>query len=492
MKAGVENAPARRDLRHLIPWAAALILFAICLRFLRILALDLETLIVNLYQVNELSIDWVSRGRLALQLTGAPLIVLALARLSYRVTHRWLGLTFPLAALRPKQRWMLAAPVVSLFTVFCVPFSLGGAVWIAVEIFWWIEWYVTIPDTISAVLTYGSPVLAAATWLLGLRVAALTFRGQVPREPGRGALAAGKRWAVRLGTALVMLVLLPLALVMGLHGSKVALAPGLGVFEGTCGRCHFRTRPLYFAKTPLEWERTVKRMKGHEKAPINDAEMAQVLGFLKGMRSYSDSWTFRTRCQRCHHTSYLKWEDRRPEDWDNLVERMGRYSHYYHRKDIRVQLKRHLGAAHADPWATLGLTAAQYKAFKGVEKVCAPCHSLSLAADRYSEAEADEVAAMVERMNQKMPTQLTATQLRKVTADYKDLIADPRQLKRLLPHDRPIIEDEDVQRQTLVPGMPRRGHPQGDPSEKPDDPEEPDAPDEESPEGRPARRGSRN
>ena len=47
---------------------------------------------------------------------------------------------------------------------------------------------------------------------------------------------------------------------------------------------------------------------------------------------------------------------------------------------------------------------------------------------------------LVERMNQKMVDRLEPGELEQLARDYLELIEDPQEFERLVPHDRPLPE----------------------------------------------------
>jgi len=224
------------------------------------------------------------------------------------------------------------------------------------------------------------------------------------------------------------------------HGLRVVAAPGRSILEQTCDRCHRRTRPLYFIKTPAEWRRTVTRMKEFEKAPLDDEQKEDVIAFLGGMRSFSDAWTFRTRCQRCHVSSYLGWDDRDPKDWAAIVDRVGRWSPYYYKQDVRGQIKAHLTATRGEQGATGGLDRATYERYHRVGRLCSPCHSISRSRERFSGKDLAAITRLVTDMRDKMVTRFPRAEIRDLATTYKELLDRPELLPRLFPHDRLVKE----------------------------------------------------
>lgn len=427
-----------RDPRHLLPWGAALLIYlGVFHRVVRILEIDFEALVMNLYQIHEASLDWLPRGRAAVLAGAAPLTVVVLARLLYRLLRRWLGLTFPPARWSRLARLALGTALLLPYLAFCVPASVAVGVWVSMEVFAWLEWFEQV-FPIMAITLFKVPYLAMAGGaLLGILLAWTAARTAVPVAPAAGLKHKLSRLAWRSMVVLLFVPFLPLAALAGIHLARAYPATGLDTYKDKCGGCHIRAQALYFTKTPAEWRRTITRMKAFEKAPINEEQKEEVISFLTGMRSYSDDWIFRTRCQRCHHTNYRDWQDRAPADWAALVDRVGRWSPYYYSRDIKAQLVAHLTRTASTPDATLGLTAQAYRSFKTLEKRCGQCHSLGREAERFSAANETDVAEMMSRMNQKMPRRLEAAELRALNRTYRDIIKDPKRLKELVPHDQP-------------------------------------------------------
>ena len=440
---------------HIIPWAGGLLVYWLAfLPLLRVLALEFETVVTNLHQLSLISLAWLPWGR-ALVLAGAtPLLVALTARLFYRLGRRWLKLPHPALRLKPRLRWALSAAILGPFWAACAPLAVALSVWITVEAFWWIEWHAAIPETIKTTLIFGPALMGPLLALLGLRLLPVAL----PRT-GAGATAPGplRRWALRLATLLLVLALIPFAAVSGVRAARVVTAPSSAVFEHKCGLCHFRSRPLYFAKTPVEWRRTLDRMKQLEKAPISEAEQADVLAFLMGVRSYPDSWTFRTRCQRCHVTGAGDWKDRPAEEWAAVVKRIAAYSPYYYRMDVRDQVVRHLIATHSSPDATLSLEAEQYRRLRQLDRVCGACHAVSREAARYKDSDPATLDKLLQRMEQKLPAPLEPAKLKAIKRTYTEVLADETLRKLAFPHDEAVVRPEDLVDDDLPPA-PGGGH----------------------------------
>ena len=418
---------------RILAFSVALAAYGVLLwQLLPALALDLEALIVNSFpdhQHKDTAIWW---SHLILRYGSIPLGLPLLARLLLWAVPRagsWAGLLgrIPLPL---KLLWALILLI--LYGVFCAPLALALSVWLSVEAYWWIQWHQNIHPLLDRVLDYS--LYIALPGLLLLLPFLVRFHLWGPPKKGSRA----RVWVVRGLSALLLLaalaLLAPAILGGSVHASRVALTPGRTILENTCNKCHVRTRPLYFIKTPAEWRRTVTRMKEHEKAPLSKAQKEDVLAFLGGMRSFSDAWTFRTRCQRCHVASYLGWEDRDPQDWAAIVNRISRWSPYYYKKDVQDQIVALLKTTRSTAGSTLGLDRQTYQRLWKVGQVCSSCHAVSREVGRYKGDEA--ITRLVTDMREKMVSPFDREKIPSFAASYKELISDVERLHKLFPHDR--------------------------------------------------------
>ena len=173
---------------------------------------------------------------------------------------------------------------------------------------------------------------------------------------------------------------------------------------------------------------------------ISAADAARVEAFLVNVRATSPDSAFRSRCQRCHGSTWSAWRPRPQAQWQGIADRIARWSPGYYRQPVAEQLVAWLDAGLGEESATMGLPAADWERFRRVEERCATCHSISWNAERYrvaEEAEAQAVA-MVARMSQKMVDPLPAGMIEPLARDWLDLIADPAAFASLFPHDRPL------------------------------------------------------
>ena len=417
-------------------WLVAVLSYVLVAhRFTAVLSLDLEALVYNLSQDWAPGFpppwwarrDWLPAGQLALLLGAAPLWCVTLTALLQRLSRRWARpARLDLAGLPARVRWGILALCVLPFAAFCAPAGLALSVWISVEAFAWIQWYGNVDPALEWTRNWVPVAFPPAAIVGGTALAcwALAGEDEAPR---------GRRWLRRLAWAAVGIpaaaILVPLGLVGGLHGSRAAAAPGRQVFEQRCGGCHELGLTLYYVKTPAEWERTVRVQVEVEGVALEPDERDELGAFLRGMRSFPDRWTFRTRCQRCHGLSTGSWDDRTSEEWGRIVDRIARTSPYYYRPDVKAQIVGHLGATHGSAVATVP---------EGVDEVdrrCGACHPVAHGAERILGTDGAET--VIRRMSTKMARPLEPHAQRRLADEYTALIADPEQMGRWLPHDAP-------------------------------------------------------
>lgn len=431
---------------HAVVWGVSALLYVGLLRFvLRIVALDFEALAVDLYYQDFAPPWWMSYGRAAVLAGAAPLAIAGMARIGYRLGGRFVPLTDPIAGLGRRSRVLLALGLGLPYLTFALPFAAGLLVWLLAEAAWWVQWYQHQFTAMSRLMTNGLPYLLVAVLACGALGTAWVVRR--PRSTADGRRSTLRLVSTAVAAPLIAVALLPLAGLGFLHGVPAVTAPGAGLFSTRCGECHVRTRALFFVKTPAEWRRTVTRMREFEGADLDEGETERVIGFLTGMRSFSDAWTYRTRCERCHQLGGMPGglhagrEPRDPAEWPGIVEGFTRTSPYYYREDVRDQIVRHLEENASEPGATLGLDTETYAGFREVGGTCGICHSLSRSAELYRSVPIDEVESLVARMSARMATPLDEGEQIRAARRYQTLIADPVQFDRLYPHDRPVTED---------------------------------------------------
>ncbi len=445
----MSGAPSRS--LHAAVWLGAAVAFR--LLFWPLLAagsLDVELLIVNLYEQQAAPQELVPLSNGLLRWGLAPLGILALAQLGYRIAGR----PNPIAQMG-RGRIALGFAAFLPFAAAAVPLAFAVSIWVCVEGFHWIEWQLDINPFSDDVLRWGPILTLPGLLILGLRTQLFAL-GWTPSRR-RGPL----RFAARVLTAIPLVAaVLACLLVFGAATpqiSRAATASGRAAFESNCGDCHFRTLGLSFDKTPGEWEATIKRMSEKVDAPewantlkempegagvISAEDVAAITAYLTTVRTQGDFHVFRTRCLRCHGSTHTTWEAREPQQWDDLVERMARWSPSFFRIPEKERVKQVLGQEHGSAGATLGLPEAEWARFRRVGEVCQPCHSISWNAEHYREASHEDALTLIGRMNQKLVDPIPEDELDDFARAYKDLIADPDEFDRLFPHDLPIPEPE--------------------------------------------------
>jgi hypothetical protein len=190
-------------------------------------------------------------------------------------------------------------------------------------------------------------------------------------------------------------------------------------------------------KPPSEWAETVRTHRRVEGVQLSEAEAEKLQKFLEGMRSFDDSWTFRTRCQNCHGTSWRRWEPRSEDEWRTIGARLARWSPYFYNEATLQQITRHLVTQKGDENNSRGLEPQLLERLQAVYDACDDCHSVSYEADRYHGASPDELRSMLERMGQKLSEPYSQPDLDQLVDDYRELISSPARFDHLFPHDRP-------------------------------------------------------
>lgn len=381
---------------------------------------------------------WVAWGDRALRYGALPLLALLLVELFLRLRARRVAGARSLRDASPSRRAALAGVTLVPFIFFAVPFALALSVWLVVEAFAWLQWFDSITDITAVVLWWAGPTLAGGTMLAGAGLVYLTL-GRRPARVRRG------RWtrAVRRtfgGLALALIALALFVLGGGILHHWFSLLPVLGSevsFERHCSECHTPTAPLAYVRTPDQWRSSLEATC-FPLMEVQAGDKEEIVRFLAAMRSFSDAWVFRTRCQRCHVTSVLTWEDRHPEDWDMIVQRLARYSPAYYDAPARAQIVRHLsrvaGAASENGPQDAGAATGR------ILRACTSCHFFSRNRDVFHDVSESEAKALVRRMNGKMARPLSESEVREAARMWRAAARDPELLDRLVPHDRPVME----------------------------------------------------
>jgi len=430
-----------RGPRWLLPPAGvALAFWLLVIRPLLLVAeLDVETLIVNLYEQQAAPTWLVPWAGALIQWGPLPLILLSLTAAGHMVLRAFVpGLNHPAHRLSGRSRGLLSLLVLVPFFVASLPGALAVATWIAVEALSWVEWLYDLNPTMEAIYVAVPLCLLPGAWVgavLATR-ASLGIRRSSPR-PGVGP------WVLRgmLGFLLVLSLSSAgaVAVAAAPQAARAARSHGSSAFKENCGTCHFRTASLNFVKAPNEWAQTIETMQGFDPT-INSGEAADALAFLTAVRSQSDGWLFRTRCSRCHGSTHAGWASRSREDWEAMIQRIARWSPIYYDVRTRARLADWLSENRGDEEADLGLGQERWGRFMEVQRQCAVCHSISWNAETYRQGDRDLARATVARMSQKMVEPLTEQEIDQITDDWKALLEDPIEFDRLFPHDRPEPE----------------------------------------------------
>ena len=274
--------------------AAALVgaLLFLLVPLTRVLALDFTALLRNLtlghYESYPIKESWFAWGDAALRLGALPWALIMAAAVLLRLQARWIPGSFSLAGASPRLRLALAAAALVPLLAFALPFGLALCTWTMVETHWWIQWYGNREPALWLILYDALPVFVAGLILAGLWTTALALRGAAPRRSG------WRRWGQAALVGLAALVSAPVLLAtaspLALHGSRLlGSLNSVALFEKKCSGCHDVTRPLYAVNTPDQWEKLVRRIKKHEVLALTAAEDQNLAGFLRGMRSFSES-----------------------------------------------------------------------------------------------------------------------------------------------------------------------------------------------------------
>ena len=427
---------APRGLIHLLPVGAAAGLYLILARpVLQVLALDLESLMYNLAEDHaaRVNIQALTLDTARIHWALAPLFLLVATRAAYALLARWRATPSPLWSGPIWVRALLALVAAAGVLLFAEPGARALSVRYMAEGFWWVQWSGNVQPAMEWIRAQTPTLVYPALAISACFILWISLRPPPARRSRR------LRWLRRAtlgGTGLLLVLFWSAA--GGGQATAAALSGGQGLFLERCGACHSRSRPLFRVKSPAEWRRTVTRMRELEGARLTPDEAEKVNSYLTATRAFSDAWTFRSRCQRCHGIKTLTWANRPPEDWARIAERLARWSPYYYRLPIREQIVSHLSRASASDGPPLDLEESRYSAYKELDRRCGVCHSLGWNADRYRNMDEQGVAAMVRRMLKKNNARLTPAEAASLTRDYQAAIKDQGLFNRLFPHDLPM------------------------------------------------------
>jgi hypothetical protein len=381
--------------------------------------------------------DWAFWGDQALHHGALPLLVLGLVSLGLRLRARRQVGAWTLRSAPTFVKALLAALTLAPFAAFAVAFALALCVWMAVEVVPWLQWFDSVAQITEAVILKAGPPLLGALLLAG----ALAVYGLLCSPRLRA--TSPDRWSRRRALRLLVWGPLVVALILGgllpfLHAAR--LVPVLGADASLtrwCSSCHAATAPLFFVRSPDDWRRSLEATC-FPRAAVPEADRDEIVAFLSGMRSFPDSWVFRTRCQRCHVASAFTWDDRHPDDWASIVQRVARYSPYYYNEAVQEQVVRHLATTSGSD--DTGAPDADGARRRLAVRSCTPCHFFSRNAEAHQSVSEPDAYALVQRMNERMFVPLSASDLRDVAAVWRDVVRSPDKLRALVPHDRPVLE----------------------------------------------------
>ena len=385
-----------------------------------------------------LSDGWIDAAETALSYGAFPLAVLLLVGLGLGIRARRAEDARCLGDLPTALKAVLATVTFLPFVAFAVPLTLGLCLWLAVEASAWMQWRWTGPDFSLAELTVWNvgPLLLVSTVLGGaLLLRRALRRRDFPRRP----VGRLRRWGTRLASVALLLALLPLWLGVLLHAYRVApVLASVGAFESRCSSCHPATAALSYVRTPDDWRSSLESTC-FGLADLEQAEQDEIVSFVTGMRSFSDTWVFRTRCQRCHvSASMYAWDDRHPEDWEMIIDRVARYSPFYYNSSIQKQIARHLSDAYRDDSG--GAPDARTSQSLRILRACTSCHFFSRNAEAYEDVSDAAAVALVRRMNERMTTPVSESDVQEAARLWRNAVRDGEALGTLVPHDRPVLE----------------------------------------------------
>ncbi|MEE2830119.1 MAG: hypothetical protein VX498_13090 [Myxococcota bacterium] len=415
-------------------------------------ALEVETVFINLFEQQAVSMVWLSPLRTLTLLGPLPLALLALVWLGYGLAG-FTGAESPLVRTAPRARRLIRFTTLLFFVLSSAPLALALASWIALEAYDWVEWLYDLNPTMQWIFNAVPPLFLPGAWILAFHVTARAF-GLPPRPSRGGRLPRLFRPLRKLLVATCLLATAVVATAATPQMTRVLSAPSSAAFKEQCSSCHFRTASLNFTKTPEAWAASIETMQELAGGSLPPDELEQAQEWLTLVRSRSNSMIFHSRCSRCHGLTYRNWDARTAEDWGMLVDRVARWSPVFYAPETRGKLTSELVRRRGSEEATLGLDPELWNRFMTVARACSPCHSMGWNAEHYEDGDFGRARALVERMNQKMVDPLTESEMDTLTRDYLELISDPERFDRLFPHDRSLPEPLEGR---FIDRRPRRG-----------------------------------
>jgi len=425
-------------LGHAFVWGGtALAYWLVVAPILEMAALDFELVVVNQYELDAASLEAIPWGRAVVRWAPLPLLLSGILHALYRAQRRWTSVSGPLALASTRARLAVGLLVGLPFVVATVPLAIALAVLVAVETFTWVEWHLQVDPAVEWAFAI-VPLVAVPCLLWGAWRTIRSFRDKPIRvTPARGPTQMTLRLLGSLPALVLLVASIGLALATVPQASRVVGTDGGATFARQCGTCHFRTAPLSYSKTPFEWGLTVERMRTKVPGAIPDEDAERIGEFLVNVRATSPQSALKTRCSRCHGSSWRQWERRPRSEWQGLVDRIARWSPDYYRQPVAAQIVDRLDEVLGDEGATVGLPAERWARWQRVGEACQTCHEIGWNRDLYRDRDRSAARAMVARMSQKMVQPLSDAEIEQITDDWRELTADEREFRRVFPHDRP-------------------------------------------------------
>ncbi|MCO4773140.1 MAG: hypothetical protein KDA24_24105, partial [Deltaproteobacteria bacterium] len=137
---------------HAVPWGLAVVVWlALARPVLMVAALDLETLILNLYEQQAAPTWLIPWTAAVVQWAPVPWLLLVVAGAGYGLLRAFVpSLSNPGQALSRHRRMLLAALVLLPYLLATVPGAVATATLIAVEALSWVEWLYDLNPTMES------------------------------------------------------------------------------------------------------------------------------------------------------------------------------------------------------------------------------------------------------------------------------------------------------------------------------------------------------
>ena len=340
--------------------------------------------------------------------------------------------------LRAQPLWFRLLLRLALWSLFALGPATRLTAWLCigaiVEAWPWQLWAGSYLDFAQNMLEPGRPVvyvclLVVGWWLLGLLI------DPKPPERGRGLrlLLAPPKLAWLAVVAVCLLALSPLLAIGGVRAARTLPPRTDHLLQENCGHCHSPYRPQHLIKPAGMWRATVRRMIERNEAPVSDEDGERIIDWLTDYRSYSDSWMFRARCERCHGRQHLREVPRTAEEWSWIVRRVSWVSPFAFRADQQEQVDRYVRAELASPEPEPGSAEAEEQERRLLlQRSCNPCHSISLILE---EGALDDAETMIRRMARKNPDLVPEDRVHDLVEAVLAVPTDEQAFRRWFPHD---------------------------------------------------------